>query len=474
MSDEERRRLLDVAARHADEYLTAVKTRHVAARATAEEMRSAFDTPLSNEGDDPAAILRSLADHAERGHTLSSSPRFFGFVIGGTFPVAIGADWLTAAWDQNAGLFVLSPLTSVIEEVTARWVCDLLGLPAESSVGFVTGCQMANFTGLAAARHAVLRRVGWNVEEKGLIGAPPIRVITGGESHVTIFAALRMLGLGATTLVAEADDQGRMKADALQRVLAAGEGPAIVCAQAGNVNTGSFDPLRRICEIGHEHGAWVHVDGAFGLWAAASPAYRRLVEGVELAESWATDAHKWLNVPQDSGIVIVRDSAAHRASMTSNAAYLQRTDDSVRDEVDWVPEFSRRARAFPVYATLRALGRRGVAELVESCCSHTRRMVEILARDPRVEVLCDVVLNQALLRFKVEGRDPDDLTRRVIARIQADGTSWFGGTIWQGKGAMRISVINWSTTDRDIDVSASAVLDALNAVLGAAGPRDSG
>ncbi len=466
MSTAERQTRLGRAAQLAGDFLATLPARHVGARATVEEMRRAFARPLPETGDGALEVLESIAGQAERGHIASSGPRFFGFVIGGTLPVGIGADWLTAAWDQNAGLFVLSPIASVLEEVTAGWVCDLLGLPPESSVGFVTGCQMANFTALAAARHAVLRRLDWNVEEKGLQGAPAVRVVVGGDVHVTILRALRMLGLGTqAAIVAPADAQGRLQPEALEAALGRNEGAAIVCAQLGNINTGACDPVPDLAAVAHEHGAWLHVDGAFGLWAAASPQYRHLVTGAGQADSWATDAHKWLNVPQDSGIVIVRDSAAHRAATTSDATYLQKSAGAERDPVDWVPEFSRRARGIAVYAVLRALGRAGVAQLVENCCARARQMAALLGADPGVEVLNEVVLNQALVRFHDRHLDSDHLTRRVISRVQQDGTCWLGGTTWRGAAAMRISCSNRSTTEADVERSAAAILRCFHQFL---------
>jgi len=392
-------------------------------------------------------------------------PRYFGFVIGGGYPVAVAADWLTSAWDQNAGIYATSPAAAVVEHVAATWVRTLLGLPPTAGVGFVTGGQMANFTCLAAARHDVLRKAGWDVEEHGLYGAPPITVVVGDEAHVTIFSALRYLGLGAGRVrTVEVDGQGRMRPDALAATLATCDGPTIVCAQAGNVNTGSFDSLAEIAPLTRGRAAWLHVDGAFGLWAAASPALRHLVAGVELADSWATDAHKWLNVPYDSGLAIVADASAHRAAMSITAAYLVPGASDERDPLDWAPEFSRRARGFPVYAALRALGARGVAELVGRCCALARRMAQRLAAAPRVTVLNDVVLNQVLVRFAApDGGDADAFTRAVVEQVQRDGTCWLSGTTWQGKAAMRISVINWSTTEADADRSAAAILKAAKA-----------
>jgi glutamate/tyrosine decarboxylase-like PLP-dependent enzyme len=385
-------------------------------------------------------------------------------VVGGSLPAALAADWLAAAWDQNAGLFVLGPAAATVEDVAAGWLTELLGLPATASCGFVTGGLGANFGGLAAARNHVLARAGWDVERDGLLGAPPVEVVVGAERHVTIDVALRYLGLGSGRLrVVPADDQGRMDPAALGEVLAAVEGPTIVCAQAGNVNTGAFDPLAAICAAGHDHGAWVHVDGAFGLWAGASPALRHLVAGVEQADSWATDAHKWLNVPYDSGLVFVAHPQAHRAAFAKVASYLTPGQGGERDPDGFVPEGSRRARGFPVWAALRSLGRSGVAELVERCCGHARRFADALAAADGVEVLNEVVLNQVLVRFADPGGDHDGRTREVIRRVQADGTLWLGGTIWQGMAAMRISVSNWSTTTDDVDRSVAAILAAAGA-----------
>ena len=470
MTDAERRVLLARTQELASNFLADLAARHVGPRASVSEMRQHLARALPEEGDDPEEILRALAGHADRGHMANAGPRFFGFVIGGTLPVAIGADWLTSTWDQNPGLFVLSPLVSVLEEVTGGWICDLLGLPAESGVGFVTGCQMAHVTCLAAARHVLLRRAGWDVEAKGLHGAPPLRLIAGGEAHVTLFRALRLLGLGTETVeIAAADVQGRMQPAALEALLGIGSGPAIVCTQVGNVNTGACDPLPEIIAIARTHEAWVHVDGAFGLWAAASPRYRYLTKGAGDADSWATDAHKWLNVPQDSGLAIVRDSAAHHAAMTTDASYLVKSAGAERDPVDWVPEFSRRARSVPVYAALRALGRTGVAQLVDDCCARARQMAVLLAAEPGVEILNEVVLNQVLVRFHAPGISPGELTRRVIARVQEDGTCWLGGSTWHGDTVMRLSFVNWSTGEADVERSAAAIRRCFQTEVSAGG-----
>jgi glutamate/tyrosine decarboxylase-like PLP-dependent enzyme len=447
--------LLRRAADAAIEFLRGTDERHVGARATRDELMRALDVPLSQNGEDAARVFESLAAVGERGTIGSTGPRYFGFVIGGSLPVSVAADWLTTTWDQNSGIYAVSPVAAVVEEIAQRWLLELLHLPKQASVGFVTGCQMANFTCLAAARHAVLRNIGWNVEEQGLIGAPPVNLIVSAEAHVTIHTAMRMLGFGTKGLRAiPTDGQGRMKADELERALDGVEGPAIVCAQAGNVNTGAVDPLRRIATAAHARGAWLHIDSAFGLWAAASETRREVVDGIDLGDSWASDGHKWLNVPYDSGFAIVRDSAAHRASMTVSASYLEQTSGIERDNFDWAPEFSRRARGIPTYAALRALGRRGVADLVDRLCARARQFADILRHEPRVEVLNDVVLNQVLVRFG----DSDDLTNEVVTGVQREGTCWLGGTTWQGKRAMRISVSNWATTESDVERSADAIL----------------
>ena len=448
------RRVAELAADH----LEALPERHAGAVAGFDELRAALGGPLPEAAVDAAQVVEELARAAAPGLVASPGPRYFGFVTGGALPAALAADWLASAWDQNAFSAVSSPAAAVAEEVACGWLLDLLGLPPESGVGLTTGAQMANVTGLAAARGAVLARTGWDVEEHGLAGGPAIRVFAGAEAHVTVWRALRLLGFGrAGVTVVASDRQGRMDAGALAEALAAGDGPAIVCAQAGNVNTGAIDPLAAIVAAARGHGAWVHVDGAFGLWAAACPALAGLVAGAAGADSWATDGHKWLNVPYDCGVIAVRDRAAHSAAMGMAASYLVRTGAAERSSSDWVPEASRRARGFAVYAALRSLGRSGVAELVERCCALARRLAERVAGE--VEVANDVVLNQVLLRF---GAD-DDATAAVSAALQADGTLWAGGTRWQGRAALRVSVSNWSTTEADIDRSAEAILRAARA-----------
>ena len=456
------RELLGETAGLAANYLEAIEERPVGWSVSVEELRSRLGGPLPERPSDPREVITHLADAVEPGLVASPGGRYFGFVIGGAAPATIAADWLTSVWDQNAGLYACGPSAAVVEEVAGAWTAELLGLPGRVSFGFVTGCQMAHFTALAAARHRVYAKLGWDVNERGLIGAPAIRVVVGAERHASVDRAVRYLGFGTDCMVlVPADGQGRMVPSALRDAIGAGAGPTIVCAQAGNVNTGSFDPLDEIADIAHEADAWLHVDGAFGLWAGASPALRHLVSGVERADSWATDAHKWLNVPYDSGIAFCADPDAHQASMSVRAGYLVQADSGgPRDQLDFNPEFSRRARGFPVYAAVRALGRSGVAELIERCCAHARRFAEALADAPDIEVLNEVVLNQVLVRFIDQEGDHDRYTRAVIKAVQDDGTCWLGGTSWHGVEAMRISVSNWSTTTEDVERSIEAILRA--------------
>ncbi len=459
--------ILPWAAAQAARYLESLPERPVHATASIDDLRATLGGDLPADGEDPRAALERLVAAADTGLVATAGPRYFGFVIGGTLPQTIASQWLAAAWDQNAFAYVMSPAAAVAEEVAAGWLLEVLGLPSTSSVGFVTGATMANVTCLAGARHEVLARAGWDVEARGLYGGPEVGVIVGAEAHVTLFAALRLLGLGADRVTrVEADDQGRMRPDALAAVLAAAEGPTIVCAQAGNVNSGAFDPFGAIADLAGRHHAWLHVDGAFGAWAAAAPGRRHLVAGLERADSWAVDGHKWLNVPQDTGYAIVAHPAAHLGATSIKAAYLQRAGDDHRDGGDWVPDSSRRARGFDTWVALRTLGRTGVADLVERCCRLARRMAERLAQEPGVVILNDVVLNQVLVGFPV-GDDAvagDARTDAVVAAVQADGTCWLGGTRWHGQAAMRIAVSNWSTTEADIDRSAEAIIRCARAV----------
>ncbi len=453
--------LLGDTAAAAAAFVEGLGDRNVGPTASIEELRAALGGPLPEAPVPADQVVAQLAASADGGLVASAGPRYFGFVFGGSVPAALAADWLTSAWDQNALSVAASPAATVVEEVCAAWLTELLGLPATASVAFVTGCQMANVTALAAARHHVLAEAGWNIENDGLTGAPPITVIVGAERHVTIDRALRILGIGSRQIVpVAADDQGRLSADALPEALASTTGPRIVCAQAGNVNTGAFDPLDVVCDLAHEAGAWVHVDSAFGLWAAVSDRHRHLLAGIERADSWATDGHKFLNVPYDSGVAVVADAMAHRAAFSANASYLSLGEGDAREPVDYTPEASRRARGFPMYAALRSLGRSGIADLVDRCCAHARRFADLLSAAPGVEVLNDVVLNQVLVRFLDPSGQHDDRTRAVVAAVQRDGTCWLGGTVWQGRAAMRISVSNWSTTADDVDRSAEAILRA--------------
>jgi glutamate/tyrosine decarboxylase-like PLP-dependent enzyme len=446
--------LLASVQRHAAAWFACLDSRLVRATRTADDLRKALGGPLPREGVAPEALTQILAETGMSGTVASAGPRYFGFVVGGSLPAALAADWLVSAWDQNAGIYALSPLASVIEQITGSWLRELAGLPPTMSFGFVTGCQMANFTGLAAARHRVLSDAGWDVEADGLFGAPPIQVVVSEEAHYTIGMALRLLGLGGNRVQRiPTDSQGRMRADVLSAVLTASQGPCIVCAQVGNVNTGAVDPLSEIAELSKERGAWLHVDGAFGLWAAASPERAALVRGVEMANSIATDAHKWLNVPYDCGVVFCADEAAQRSAMSLGAAYIVATT-SERDPHEFVPEESRRARAIPVYAALRSLGRQGLAELIERNCRQARRFADAL-HAAGYEVLNEVVLNQVLVSF-----GSTEQTQRTIAAIQEEGTCWCGGTVWKNRTAMRISVSNWSTTDEDVDQSIAAILRA--------------
>jgi glutamate/tyrosine decarboxylase-like PLP-dependent enzyme len=445
------RDLLRRTAEIAADFVETLDDRAIWPSATVDELRAALGGPLPDGPSDPLQVLEALAATAEPGVVGIPSGRYFGFVIGGALPAALAADWLTSVWDQNAGLVICGPSAAVCEQIAGEWLEELLGIPASASFAFVTGCQMAHVTCLAAARHEMLRRVGWDVERDGLAGSPPITVVTGGRKHVTVDRALRLLGLGSDkTRRIEVDGQGRMRADGLE-ALRDIEGPTIVCAQAGEVNTGAFDPLSEIAELCGAAGSWLHVDGAFGLWAAASPDLRHLTHGVERADSWATDAHKWLNVPYDSGLAFVAHADAHRAAMRLTADYLVAGEGEARDQMDWTPEFSRRARGFAVYAALRSLGRSGVADLVEGSCSRARQFAAAMTEVAGCEILNDVVLNQVLFRF-----EDDATTSAVLESVQRSGEAWMSGTTWDGRAAIRLSVSNWRTTEADIDRTVAA------------------
>jgi glutamate/tyrosine decarboxylase-like PLP-dependent enzyme len=443
--------LLDNASRRAQRYLASLETRAVAPSPEALAALASFDRPLPQQLSSPEEVLAELDEFGSPATMASAGGRFFGFVIGGSLPVTVAANWLATAWDQNAGLVVTSPVNARLEKVALEWLKDLFHLPAESAGGFVTSATAANFSALAAARHALLTRAGWNVEAQGLFGAPPITVVVGEEVHASVQKALSMVGFGRERVVrVPCDEQGRMRLAEFPQVT----DRTVVCVQAGNVNTGAFDPIAEICERARSRGAWVHVDGAFGLWAAAAPTRAPLARGLGSADSWATDAHKWLNVPYDSGLVLTRDAQSLRAAMSVGAAYLAQGEERV--PYQYTPDFSRRARGVEVWAALRQLGRAGLADLVERTCRFAQTFAAGLARAGH-RVLNDVVLNQVLVSFGSPER-----TLEVIARVQEDGTCWCGGTLWQDQTAMRISVSSWATDEADVERSLAAILRAAN------------
>jgi glutamate/tyrosine decarboxylase-like PLP-dependent enzyme len=442
------------AAELAIEHLASLDDAPVYPNEPAPALHAALDVPLPDQGVDAVSVIEDLAFGAAPGLVASPGGRYFGFVTGGAVPASVAADWLTSAWDQNAFSYVSSPAVSVIEEVAARWLLEVLDLPLRCSVAFVTGCQMAHVTALAAARHEVLRKEGWDVPTRGLYGAPPVHVVTGAMRHVTVDRALRLLGMGEESIISvPVDDSARMRLGDLQRTLGGLDGPTIVVAQAGEVNTGSFDPLPEIADQAEAAGAWLHIDGAFGLWARGAPSLRHLTDGVDRADSWAFDAHKWLNVPYDSGVAAVAHPEAHRAAMLGAAAYLTPSADH-RDAYDWTPDASRRGRGIAVYAALRSLGRVGVADLVERCCEHARAIASAL-EETGFEVLNDVVLNQVLVRVGTENE-----TAEVLRRVQDGGETWVGGPVWQGRAAIRISVSGWATTPADVRRAVEAISTA--------------
>jgi glutamate/tyrosine decarboxylase-like PLP-dependent enzyme len=441
--------LLHDIARRSTDYLNGLESRPVFPPVEAIERLAALDTPLPDQGLSAAEVAALLDEVVGPATVASAGPRYFGFVTGGSLPAALATNWLAGAWDQNAAFAVMSPAAAALEQVALRWVLDALNLPAGAAAGFVSGATMANFTGLAAARHALLERLGWDVEARGLFGAPELKVVVGDEAHASLMKALSLVGLGRDRVTrAPVDGQGRMRPDALPPL----DSATIVCIQAGNVNTGAFDPAAAVCAVAQEAGAWVHVDGAFGLWAAACPSRARLAAGFELADSWAMDAHKWLNVPYDSGLAICRHPAALRGAMTVNAPYLAPGDQ--REPCHYTPEMSRRARGIEVWAALRSLGRAGLAELIERNCRQAARFAEALAEAGHT-VHNEVRLNQVLVSF-----GDAEATRRLIAAVQAEGTCWCGGTTWRGHAAMRISVSGWATRDEDVERSIAAILRA--------------
>jgi glutamate/tyrosine decarboxylase-like PLP-dependent enzyme len=451
--------VLRQAYEHAVNWRASVRERPVFPDVTHEELRGVVDLPggLPMRGEDAAGTLDVLARAGELGSTGSAGPRYFGYVIGSSLPVATAADWMVTAWDQNATLYSCGPAVSVIEEVCADWLVDLLGLPRGTSVGFTTGTQMAAFIGLAAARHHLLAAAGWDVSTDGLWQAPRVPVIVSEQRHASIDRALRFLGMGTRVHTVACDGEGAVDLSALERTLGHVEGAPIVCVQAGNINTGALDPLAEVCERVHARGGWVHVDGAIGLWALASDEHRHLLEGAHLADSLTTDAHKWLNVPFDCGMAFVAHPAAHKAAAGITADYLEESEH--RDQINTVPDWSRRARSVPVYAALRTLGRSGVGDLVDRNVGLARRMAVRLAAEPGIEIVNDVVLNQVLVRFAaVPGWDPDEFAEEVISQIQREGTCWLSGTAFAERRVMRVSVCSWLTTAEDVDRAAEAVI----------------
>jgi len=444
-------------------YRKSLPDRPVGVRASYDELKSLLDAVLPEDGESPETAVRKLMAGVEQGLIHSTGPRYFGFVVGGSSPASVAADWLTSAWDQNAQVYASSPAASIVEEVVARWILELLGLPATAGVGFTTGTQMAHLTALSVARNSVLRDRGWDVDSDGLQGAPHIRILCGDCCHATIHTAVSMMGLGAGNIrEIPSDGEGRMRLDAFRRELEANTDPTIVCVQAGNVNTGAFDPIGEIITPSKNRGAWVHVDGAFGLWAAASPRFSHLVAGVDQADSWATDAHKWLNVPYDSGIAIIRKSEAHLGFKTARCAYAGPAHAAGRDGSQWAPENSRRARGFVLYAALRNLGRRGVADIVERCCGLAKSFASQLAQIPDARIINAVVLNQVLCRIEPAGiADLDSFNASLASRIQQAGICWIGTTRWQGKTMLRISVSNSTTTGADVSLSVAGVAQSI-------------
>ncbi|MGD8166990.1 pyridoxal phosphate-dependent decarboxylase family protein [Herbiconiux sp. P16] len=463
LSPDEYRAPLARAALHAGEWLDSLPTRPVKPREGIDELESAFAGDLPEHPSDPAEVVDELARLAEPGLMAIGSGRFFGWVMGGTLPAALASDWLVSAWDQNNGLRFATPATAAIEERAGAWVLDLLGLPMTGAVGFTTGGTMANFVGLAAGRGAVLEAAGWNVNRDGLTGAPRVTVLVGAEVHSSVEIALRYLGLGEPTRVA-ADEQGRIRPDALAEALTTVEGPLIVALQAGNLHSGAFDPMRECIRLAHEHGAWVHVDGAFGLWAAASPRWAEALDGLDTADSWATDAHKTLNVPYDCGVAVVASSGALQSAFTAHTSYFIRDEAGIPDPMDKVPELSRRARGIPVWAALRSLGRSGTVALVERLAENARALADGLSSLPGVEVLNDVVFTQISLAF-----GSDERTRAVTRALIGDGAVWMSGSRWAGRDVLRVSVSNWSTDATEIAVSIDAVARAMAAADAAEG-----
>jgi glutamate/tyrosine decarboxylase-like PLP-dependent enzyme len=454
---------LSLALHHSLAYLESLASGPVAPSVTLDTLRANLTRPLNNEGAPADRVIAELVRDVESGIMGSAGGRFFAWVMGGSVPASLAADWLASAWDQNAVTYQSGPAAAIAEEVAAGWLKEILGLPASASFAFVTGCQMAHVTCLAAARHALLASRDWDVERRGLYGAPPIRILTSTERHGTCERALRYLGLGLDHVVdLPVDDTGRLVPAALAAALAAAPGvPTIIILQAADLNIGAYDSFAELIPMARRHGAWVHVDGAFGLWAAASPRFRHLLAGAGDADSWATDGHKWLNVPYDCGYAFVAHPADHRAAMSHRPPYIA-FDQQARDEMDWSPEWSRRARGFATYAALRQLGRNGVAAMVERCCDHARSLALGIGRIPGAEVLWEPTVNQGLVRFlDPDGRDHDRRTEEVIASLTTGGEAFFQPTTWRGKRAMRISVCNWQTSEADVERVIQAVAEAI-------------
>ncbi len=458
---------LDAAIRHARAHLATIDTAPVGARADAATLRRRLDRPLTQQGTPATQVIDELAADVAGGLHVTNSGRFFPWVIGGALPAALAADWLTSAWDQNAHNFACSPAAAMVEEVAGKWLKEILGLPQSASFALVTGCQMAHVTCLSAARHGVLARHGWDVETEGLYGAPPVRIISSTHAHGSIDRALRLLGLGTKHWTRiPVDDKGQLPPAALRAALESQRAPTIVVLQAGDVNTGAFDDFPTVIPIAREHGAWVHVDGAFGLWAAASPKLKHFISGADAADSWATDGHKWLNVPFDCGYAFVNEPKAHAGALGLRVSYISYAAEA-RDESDWNPEWSRRARGFATYAALRELGRDGVRAMIERCCVHANSIVRGIGALPGAELLWEPRINQGLVRFPsgkpgATDADHDRRNDEVIARINAGGEAFFSGTTWKGRRAMRISVTNWRTSENDVARTIAAVAAALD------------
>jgi glutamate/tyrosine decarboxylase-like PLP-dependent enzyme len=454
------------AARSALALYQDMDTAHVAARAGYAELKRALDLPLENGGVEGTRVIEEMLRDSRDGLVGSGGPRFFGWVIGGSIPTAIAADWIVSAWEQNGAIYQCSPAAAVLEEVAGEWLKDVLRLPRDCSFAMVTGCQMAHFTALAAARQKLLKDRGIDVGRQGLSGAPPFRVLTGPHRHESLIRALRFLGIGSDAIeLVDLDEDGRMDMRSLEAALGEDRArPTVVCLMAGDLNTGAADPFEEACALAHARGAWVHVDGAFGLWMNASPKHRNALQGCDLADSWATDGHKWLQLPFDSGFAFVKDREAHHASMSMSAGYFIPPDGGGRDQMNWNPEWSRRPRGVVAYAAMRALGRDGIAHVVDEACRLADRLVRGLGALPGAEVLAPARMNQGLVRFLADDGDHDRRTDAVIEAIRAEGTSWFGGTDWKGVRAMRISVCNHRTTDQDVDVTLAAVGRVLEGV----------